>query len=341
MNQARGVYLRVGLLMLTGLGLIIGLVWFFGGNTLSNGRLFESYFRESVQGLEVGAPVKYRGVTVGRVSELGLVAAEYGPRTAPVQIDRQTYRLVFVRFIVAPERIGQIPDIAAAVKLGLRVRLATQGITGVTYLELDFVDPTTYPGQDVPWHPKDAYIPSMPSTLMQVQNAAQQFLAKLNGVDIDTLAKSLTGLIADLRTDLDTGDLHQTLSRSSELLQTLNQTVAAADLPGLTADLRRTSGALHDLTEDRDLHRVLANAAVASDRLAAASTRLGPMLAALQATLQRTDNGTADLQQGLLPILRDAQAAAANLRDTTNELRRYPAQILLSSPPPRTQAPQQ
>jgi len=339
MNEARGAFLRVGLLVLGGIALVVGLIWFFGGNTLRGGSLYETYFRESVQGLEIGAPVKYRGVTVGRVTELGLVTAEYGSRTAPAQIDRQTYRLVFVRFIVDPRRLGQMPDTALAVKLGLRVRLAAQGITGIAYLELDFADPTAYPAQAVPWQPKGDYIPSMPSTLLQVQNAAQQFLAKLNSIDINTLSTSLTGLVGDLRASLASGDVHLTLSQAAELLRTLDDTVKAADLPGLTADLRRTSGALHDLAQDRDLHRVIANAAVASDRLAAASARLGPLLGSLQATAQRADNGVADLQQGLLPILRDLQAAADNLRETTDELRRYPAQILLGSPPSRTQEP--
>ena len=100
MNDSRAAFLRVGLLVVAGIGLVIGLVWFFGGARLAHGTLYESYFREFVQGLEVGAPVKYRGVTVGRVTELGLVSAEYGSRNAPVQIDRQTYRLVFVRFVV-------------------------------------------------------------------------------------------------------------------------------------------------------------------------------------------------------------------------------------------------
>jgi len=321
---------------------VIGLVWFFGGATLRHGLLFESYFSESVQGLDVGGTVTYRGVIVGRVTELGLVAAEYGNRSIATEIDRQTYRLVFVRFEVDPGRIGQAPGAAAAaaaVQFGLRVRLAAQGITGLSYLELDFVDPTKYPAQDVPWTPKAAYIPSMPSTLQQVQDAAQQFLAKLNRLDIDAMAASLTGLVADLRTDLDSGDVHLTLARSAALLRTLNDSMSAADLPGLTADLRRTSGTLRELAQDRDLHRVLANAAVASDHLAAASARLGPLIAALQATAQRTDNGAADLQQGLLPILRDAQAAAASLRETADELRRYPARILLAEPPPNAREP--
>jgi len=343
MTEGRGAFLRVGLLVLGGIGLVIGLVWFFGGATLSGGTLFETYFRESVQGMDVSAPVKYRGVTVGRVTELGLVVAEYGSHTTPEEIDRQTYRLVFVRFVVDPKRIGlvaeQVSDTAAAVRLGLRARLAAQGITGLTYLELDFADPKEYPALAVPWTPRDTYIPSMPSTLQQVQDAAQQFLAKLNRLDIDALAASLTGLVADLRTDLDSGDVHLTLARTADLLRTLNDSVQAADLPGLTADLRRTSDALRAVAQDRDLHRVLANAAVASDHLAAASARLEPLIAALQATAGRVDNGTADLQLGLLPILRDAQAAAANLRDTTEELRRYPPQFLLAEPPPKAREP--
>jgi ABC-type transporter Mla subunit MlaD len=341
MNEGRGAFLRVGLLLLAGAGLIIGLVWFFGGNTLSHGKLFESYFRESVQGLEVGAPVKYRGVTVGRVNELGLVTAEYGNHASPAQIDRQTYRLVFVRFVVDAAQVGQMTDTAAAVRLGLRVRLASQGITGLTYLELDFADPTKYPVQEVPWTPRDPYIPSMPSTLLQVQDAAQQFLAKLNSVDIDTLSRSLTALAEDLRANIDGGDVHLVLSRAADLLHTLNDTVTEADLPGLTADLRQTSGSLRTLAQDRDLYRTIENAAVATDRLAAASARLGPLLTTLQATVQRSDNGVADLQQALLPLLRDAQLAAANLRETTDELRRYPAQVVLSGPPPRPREPAQ
>lgn len=339
MNDSRAAFLRVGLLVIAGIGLVIGLVWFFGGARLTHGSLYETYFRESVQGLDVGAPVKYRGVTVGRVTELGLVNAEYGNHNTSVQIDRQTYRMVFARFIVDRSLIGSVPDTKEAVKLGLRVRLASQGITGLTYLELDFANPEDYPAEQVPWTPRDEYIPSMPSTLLQVQNAATQFLAKLNKLDIDTLAASLTGLVTDLRANINQGDLHQALTQTTALLRTLNDAARDADLPGLTADLRQTSAALRTLAQDPNLRRTLANAAETTDRLAAASARLQTLIAALQATAQRIDNSTADVQQGLLPILRDAQAAAANLRDTSESLRRYPAQILLGAPPEQTREP--
>ena len=58
----------------------------------------------------------------------------------------------------------------------------------------------------------------------------------------------------------------------------------------------------------------------------------------MQATAQRARSGTADLEQGLIPLLRDMQATAQNLREMTDSLRRYPAQVF-SQPPPRSTAP--
>jgi ABC-type transporter Mla subunit MlaD len=331
----RSAYVRVGLLVVGGVVLVLGLLWFFGGGEFRGGVVYESYFRESVQGLEVGAPVKYRGVGIGRVTEIGLVSAAYGEGAPDEKVDQSFYRLVYVRFVVDTKRLGAGVPLSESIKLGLRVRLATQGITGLTYVEADFVDPSQYPALRVPWTPRYQYVPSMPSTLQQVQNVATQFLTKMNRVDIDALSRSLNELVNDLRTSVGSGDLHQTLTHATKLMQTLDETVRAADLPGLSADLRQTSGAIRALANDPDLHKSLANAAVLSERLATASARLEPLLTRLQTTLRRVDSGTADVQAALGPILSDVRATVANLRDASESLRRYPAQLLLGGPPPR------
>ena len=297
-------------------------------------RCSRSYFSESVQGLEVGAAVKYRGVTIGRVTDIGLVSAEYGGRQ-PIQLERNTYRLVFVRYAVDTKKVGQMPDTSEAVSLGLRIRLASQGITGLSYLELDFVDPAHYPAQDVPWQPTATYIPSMPSTFAQVQDAAQQVLAKLNRVDIDALATQLTGLLTDLRTDFAKGDVHQTLAEASALLRTTDEAVRAADLPGLTADIPPDlRGAARHAARRGDAEAAEPMPELAADRLATAAARLPALIASVQATAQRAGNGTSDLEQGLVPLLRDMRATAQNLREMSESLRRYPAQVF-GQPPPR------
>ncbi len=330
-------YLRVGLLIVAGLALGLGLIWFLGGDRIRGGVVAESYFSESVQGLDLGAPVKYRGVTLGRVTEIGLVSAEYDTGH-PEQLDMRNYRLVFVRYLVDRSKIGRAPDTPIAVKLGLRARLASQGITGLSYIELDFVDPDRYPALQVPWHPNARYIPSMPSTLSQVQDAAQQLLAHLNKVDIDGLVAALTGLTQDLHRELTQGDLHRALTQITSLTGKLETTVDAADLPGLTADIRQTSAALRGLAEGQDVRRLLSGAQQAMDRLTQAMTRLPPLIASVQATSRRAGDSTADVQQALVPVLRDMQATMQNLRETTEVLRRYPSQVL-SRPPPRTLEP--
>ena len=335
----RGAALRVGLLIILGIVLTVGFVCFFGGRTIGHAAVYESYFSESVQGLEVGAAVKYRGVTLGRVSEIGLVSAEYDTGQ-PVEVDVSNYRQVFVRYELDRARLGHVPDNETAVKLGLRCRLASQGITGLSYLELDFVDPLHYPAQSPPWQPKAAYIPSMPSTLAQVQDAAQQVLAKLNTVDLAALTTSLTGLVQDLHEQLTTGDAHAVLQQARQVLSGLNAAVQQADLPGLSSEFRSAALAVHEAAQGNDTKRLLAGGAQAADRLARVAAQLPPLITSLQSTVQRTDGGVADIQAALVPPLRDLQATAQNLREVTEALRQAPAQVLLATPPPRVRQEQ-
>lgn len=339
----RGAFLRVGLLIVGATGLLFGLLLFLGGNKYRNGVPFESYFTESVQGLEVGAPVKFRGVGLGRVTEIGLVSAEYS-EGMPIDTMRASYRLVYVRWVIDPSRLGSLPDTAEAVKSGLRAKVASQGLTGLSYIELDFVDPKNFPVPEIPWKPRYPIIPSIPSTLTQVQDAAQQLLAKLNSVDIEGLLRSLTGLVDDARSDLGSGDLHNAIGQASELIKSTKKLVEDANVPALSAELRSlaidaraTSEALRAVAQGKDTKAILANTAAATAQFSAASAKLAPLLVQLQATATRADNGAADLQQSLIPILRDMQATATNLRQTTEVLRQYPASTLLGGPPPRAQ----
>src|SRR5215218_6373085 len=164
MERSRGLYVRVGALVLAALGLALAFVLFLTANRPGDSAVtYETYLRESVQGLEVGAAVRYRGVSIGRVEGIGLVSAEY--RRAESDAFGPAYQLVYVRFSVDTRRIGEAPSVDDAIRLGLRARIAAAGITGVYYVELDFVDPDRYPVMNVPWEPRSTYIPAIPSTV--------------------------------------------------------------------------------------------------------------------------------------------------------------------------------
>jgi len=335
MTSGRGAYLRVGLLLAAGLALAVALALFLVGNRIRHGRTFESYFRESVQGLEVGAPVKFRGVTLGQVTDIGMVAALYFGDES-LDLDRDTTRLVFVRYVIDIGRTGHLADTASVVRAGLRARLASQGITGLAYIELDFVDPAHFPLKPVPWTPEYDIIPSVPSTLAQVQDAAQALLAKINAIDIVAIGQSAQRLLDDVHGQLAAGgDAQQALAGTAALMASAREAVERADLPGLTAELRATAAGLRGVVGGKQVRDMLAASTRAADRLADASGKLPALVTALETAVRRTTLGADDLQADFAPVLRDARAAAANLRDTTEALRRYPAGVLLGAPPPR------
>ena len=184
---------------------------------------------------------------------------------------------------------------------GLRARLASQGITGLAYIELDFVDPAQYPVPAVPWTPTYEVIPSVPSTLAQVQDAAQTLLAQINAVDLVGLGHAAQRLLDDLHRQLaEGGDAQQALAGAAALMVTAREAVQRADLPGLAAELRGAAAGARALVSGPQGREALAAATRAADRLADAAAKLPALVTALQATVQRTSGDVADLQSGLI-----------------------------------------
>jgi len=332
--MGRWLYIRVGLLIILAVAAIIGLVLFLNGQKVRNGKLFESYFKESVQGLEIGGSVRFRGVSIGQVTEIGLVNAVYAHAGMS---DRRTdlFNLVIVRYTIDLTRVGPGMNTEAAIRAGLRARLASQGITGLSYLELDFVDPAKYPPLQVPWTPTGEYVPSIPSTFLQVQDAAQELLNKLDRLDLAGLVESIGGLVDDLRVSLATGDIHGLLAEATGAIRDARAALKSLDAPGLAAELRGAASGLRNLTDSKETRQLLVSAAAAAERLAAAAAKLVPLLGNANDAVSGVNNGIADISQQLVPILRDTRAALQNLRETTEALRRYPAGTLLGGPPPR------
>ncbi len=330
----KAVFLRVGLLVVVGVAATVGVVLFLGKNQVRHGLEYETYFQESVQGLDVGATVKYRGVTLGQVTEIALVSAAY-PNDTAVDDVRKIFQLVVVRYAVDPAKLGASPALDVAVAQGLRTRLASQGLTGLAYLELDFVDPKKFPVQAVPWTPLRGYIPSMPSTVAQLQDAVTVVMDQVKTIDFAKLAGKLQSVMDDIDGQMTSGELKAVLTDTAAVTHVLRQSIEAAHLDEMAADLRASAASLKQLSGGKETQALLARTTVAVEQLNEVTKRLPAMLNALQGTVRRGDDGLSDVTGALVPVLRDARAAAANLRDMTEALRRYPAAALLGGPPTR------
>lgn len=334
-----GLYLRVGLLLVLAAAGIVALVLWLGGSRIDKGHFYETYFTESVQGLNVGAAVKFRGVTVGEVRSIRLASAVYTPEIE-MSVNNAGSRLVVVTFVIDPHLVGKLPTTNDAVKAGLRARIASAGLTGLAYIELNFVDPADYPPPPkYPWMPRHDVIPAIPSTFAQVQNAGTNLLAKLNAFDLAGLQNRLFETLDAIHATLRGGPVHSAMVNAATLLADLDTAVKQADLPGLAASVRKAAGSVQALTEGPQTKESLAAAQQAMKQLGEASAKLPVLITAIDNLVGHLDRSQADLAASLAPILRNAQAAAANLRELSEALARYPAGALLAGPPPEKQEP--
>jgi ABC-type transporter Mla subunit MlaD len=108
--------------------------------------IYHTYFDETVHGLEIGAPVKFRGVRVGSVKAIDV---------APDRL------LVDVSLAIDRDAADRLDLDHAASKL--RARLALQGITGLKLVDLEIATPGSPPPPELTFTPPAHYIPSRPS----------------------------------------------------------------------------------------------------------------------------------------------------------------------------------
>ncbi len=305
-RSGRQLYLRVGMLVVAGIALAIGFILFLtSGGFGTRQMMFETYVRESVAGLEVGAPVRFRGVAVGRVTELGLTSVVYGPSEGGV--DDTANRLVLIRFALDPSRYGNTP-VADAVRAGLRVRMASTGVTGVSYLEADFVDPERFPILEVPWQPRYPYIPSIPSTINQVTTAAERLMTRLSDIDLDALFTSATGLIQDLRNQVGgQGDLALTLREAATTMTALREAIEGAELAATVRDVRIAVNRIGGAAQSAET--LLEGPAVAG-----AVTNISQAAADLRTSIAQAAGGDPDAGTGAAQRARDHERRAGRPR---------------------------
>src|SRR5215467_5023433 len=196
-------YFRLGLFVFVALLVMAAILFILGGRSLFQPTfVFETYFDQSVAGLTVGAPVQFRGVPLGEVTEIITSATEY---EAKVPFDqRLVYIVVRAKVNISREQVHQLEDdVDDLVKRGLRAQTQLAGITGQQYLALNFFDPERYPPLKFDWKPKYKYVPSVRSLTSEIIANAQQFLASLNQADIKELGQNLNKLVVTLNRKVD------------------------------------------------------------------------------------------------------------------------------------------
>ena len=185
----------VGLFITCGIGVaVLALIWLGMSRYFETGKLYATFFNESVQGLEVDSFVKYRGVPVGRVIKIGVA-----PDSRLIQV-----------ILKLDTGQGFDEDIVAQLKV--------VGITGSVFVELDRVKkgqrdqsphlsfPSEYP-----------IIATRPSSVSELLQGLDDVLAKIEVLDMKGISdnvKLVLGSVNQVIQDADVKGLSENLNDS-------------------------------------------------------------------------------------------------------------------------------
>jgi phospholipid/cholesterol/gamma-HCH transport system substrate-binding protein len=214
---------KLGLFVLLAAALLTIAVIFLGTAGLRKETVsYTSYFDEAVTGLDVGSPVRFRGVNIGSVSKIDV---------AP---DRRHVEVTYDLGISVIGGLGLAAPDGAKTKLqiptDLRAQLGSAGVTGVKYILIDFFDKESHPPPKLPFAVPSNYIPTAESMLKSLEDSV------VRAVDqFPVLAEQLSGILArvnDILIDIDAKHLPDkavaTLGNVDATLANLDATLAVA-----------------------------------------------------------------------------------------------------------------
>jgi paraquat-inducible protein B len=236
--SSRGNAAAIGAFVLGAMALAVVAVLTWG-----SGRLFREtltlvcYFDGSVEGLEVGAPVKARGVAIGKVVRIQL---RYRQRAndlrVPVFLELDLKRL---RGLGGERPSPQV--LADLIGRGLRARLENQSlVTGTLFVDFGFYPRSPIVPAEIA--PERGYpeVPTVPRPLEQLTDSLTAIASKIERIDFQAVAQSIAGAASSIDRLARTTKVPEAVAELSATLRTFDKLGqhADSDLPPLLAELR-------------------------------------------------------------------------------------------------------
>jgi phospholipid/cholesterol/gamma-HCH transport system substrate-binding protein len=294
---------RVGLFAIVALVVGVGgLIWVGASQFFEDTIPFVTYFSESVQGLDPGSPVKYRGVPAGRVEQI---------RIAP---DGQ---LIEVLMEVKSEFVWYLVNDPL-----LRTQLQLSGITGLRYVEIERASGDAL-AQSPALHfqPEYQVVPSRGSDFKAIQSALGDIYERVMSVDLEGISNDTRSVLQSANTVLSDPRIDAMLTNFQNTSEATTR--VARNLERMTGDIM-LAPAVENATEataearalfanlNGETRRQLGEAAEQFNQLAQSAQQL---VIGLQLTIDRLDR------------------TVGSLRGLTDEVRDQPSLLLFSGPP--------
>ncbi len=334
-THSQAHYIKIGVFVIVGLVLLMVCVFILGARVFKKPAFIaETYINESVQGIRVGATLQARGVPFGHVKSIEFVNAIYGDQIDTNNVDA-VHASHYVRLILAFDSIphaGKGIPFEQQVEAGLRVRIVSQGITGLSALDLDFFDVKERNDLPIFWKPQYPYIPAVPSTMTRISKSLDQVIDYIQHVDItgtfsnvNATLLSIQAAVENLHTGTMAHNITNLIDKISILADSANKILSDDELQATLTELPLALKSVRtqidtEIPKTLDAFRTLAQ------------TEVPKTLDAIQ----QTSAAATDLLRNNAPVLLDLtpqlQTLLQNLNDLTLKLKDQPSLLLFSGP---------
>ena len=270
----------VGFFVLGALALgLFALLSFAGLHLFSKPQRFVVFFNESVHGLDLGSPVKLRGVRVGRVVDMSI---RYNDKTAQseVAVVCELSRNMIIDQTGAEVDVTDRKVIQDFVNKGLRAQLGVVGLaTGLLFVELDFYNPVEYPATPPLTDGRYLVVPSVPSAISEYQASLTEILSDLKRVDFANLSRELQGLLVDTRKQVNKVDVRELIAEWTKAAKSVQTLASSPQLNEAIAHFNQASQQMNAV-----LAKVDAQVNPTSEKLAATLVETKRAVESLNAT---------------------------------------------------------
>ncbi|MBI4619691.1 MAG: MCE family protein [Desulfobacterales bacterium] len=321
----------VGLFVVIGFAVtIVAVIWIGMSSYFEKGRLYVAYFDESVQGLDKDSPVKYRGVSIGRVDSIG-VAPDANLIQVVLKIEKGLESKESRKNIVA--------------------RLKSVGITGIMFVELDqkkHGEPNLSPRLN--FSPQYPVIVTKPSGIKKLFEGVDDVISQLRSLDMKGISDKLKSTIDKINQAIEdtqikgvSSDIRSSLERVQRILddQRWNKVIdsvekATSTLSPLASDANETVSRLNKTITRLD--RIVADNekefAEAIYDLKRSMKKANIILGDGLDLIKDADKGISSLNRHLPATLDNLEKATENLNRLIELLSNQPAQLFFGEPPP-------
>ncbi len=322
--SAKTSHVTIGAFVLGGIALVLIAIALLGsGKLFKNTYAFVSYFDGSVNGLRNGAPVKFKGVEIGKVDHIRI----------PFRVDHVDQPIAVVYSIDSSivESVRALPggggdEMSGAIANGLRAQLETDSLlTGVQYVSLKFTEDRN----PILHEPEEGLteIPTIPPPLQELETSFRGLVDKIGRTDFEKLFASLNSALDGIDALVRGPELRGTLAALDEALRSAEATLAAFGKEVEPAARRFEAAARSVESAGESVQGGVVSMQNAMASIERVTSEIGegvePLLASLKASSDHVQALSSELEKTLATsrVLIDPNAPiAVELRTTLREL---------------------